>query len=296
MIDLNAMVVFARVVDAGSISAAAREMGQPKSTVSRRVRQLEEELGVRLLQRTTRSLKLTELGAAFYERCKRVEAEADEAERSVSAGQEHPRGILRISAPVETGLTRLGTLIADYSAQYPEVNVVIDLSNRYVDLVEEGYDLAIRAGKLEDSSLVARRLGASRLLVCASPAYLGCHDTPRTPEALKQHRIALYGNLLQRQTFLFRGPSGIASIQLDPDHCANSMMVLRDLAKAGFGITLIPDSHAEQDLQQGLLVELLQEWKLPQHGVYAVYPSPRHLTPKVKSFLDFLSAKLVLRF
>jgi DNA-binding transcriptional LysR family regulator len=295
MIDLNAMIVFAHVVDAGSISAAAREIGQPKSTVSRRIRLLEEELGVRLLQRTTRSLKLTELGAVFYERCKRVEAEADEAERSVSAGQEHPRGVLRISAPVETGLARFGTLIADYSAKYPDVQVMIDLSNRFVDLVEEGYDLAIRAGELEDSSLVARKLGASRLIVCASPAYLEDRGTPHSPEELKHHRVVLYSNLLQKQTFVFNGPGGIASIQLEPDHCANSMMVLRDITKAGFGITLIPDSHAAQDLEQGLLVKLLDEWKLPQNGVYAVYPSPRHLTPKVKSFIDFLAEKLVLR-
>jgi len=164
MIDLNDMVLFAHVVDAGSISGAARTLGQPKSTISRRLKQLEERLAVRLLHRTTRSLKLTELGAVFYERCIRVKEQAEDAERSVSHGQEAPRGVLRISGPVETGVSQLGVLIAEYSKLYPEVQVQLDLSNRFVDLVEEGFDLAIRAGELADSSLVARRLAVSRMV------------------------------------------------------------------------------------------------------------------------------------
>ena len=294
MIDLNDMIIFANVVDAGSITGAARDMGQPKSTISRRMKLLEEELGVRLMQRTTRALRLTELGAVFYERCKRVQAEAEEAERSVSAGQERPRGVLRITAPVETGVTQLGTLIAAYSKKYPEVRVVMDLSNRFVDLIEEGYDLAIRAGKLEDSTLVARRLGSSRMVVCASPDYIARNGAPSTPDALKEHPLVLYGNTLQKLSFNFSGPTGIASIQLEPRHCANSLMVLRDMVKSGYGITLLPDSHTHRDVAQGRMVLLLEEWKLPENGVYAVYPSPRHLTPKVKSFIDFLSGHLEL--
>lgn len=295
MIDLNDMIIFANVVDAGTISGAAKEMGQPKSTISRRMKLLEEELGVRLLQRTTRSLKLTELGAVFYERCKRVQAEAEEAERSVSAGQEVPRGILRITAPAETGVTRMGTLIAQYTKKYPEVRVMMDLSNRFVDLIEEGYDLAIRAGQLENSTMVARRLGSTRLVVCSSPGYLRRNSAPATPYQLKNHPLVLYSNILQKQLFQFSGPQGIASIQLEPQHCANSLMVLRDMVKSGYGITLLPESHTHRDVSEGKLVLLLEEWKLPENGVYAIYPSPRHLTPKVKSFIDFLGSHFKLR-
>jgi len=289
MIDLNDMIIFANVVDAGTISGAARAMGQPKSTVSRRMKLLEEELGVRLLQRTTRSLKLTELGAVFYERCKRVEVEAAEAERSVSAGQETPRGILRVTAPAETGVTQMGTLIAEYAKKHPDVRVVMDLSNRFVDLIEEGYDLAIRAGRLEDSTLVARRLGSSRLVVCASPRYIETNGAPATPYELKHHPLVLYSSALQKLSFNFSGARGNATVQLEAQHCANSLMVLRDMVKSGYGITLLPESHTHRDVAEGRLVLLLDDWKLPEDGVFAVYPSPRHLTPKVKSFVDFLS-------
>ena len=296
MIDLNDMVIFAKVVDSGSISGAAREIGQPKSTTSRRLKLLEEKLGVRLLQRTTRSLKLTELGALFYQHCKRVMKEAEEAERSVSSGQENPRGILRVTAPVETGFTNLGILIAGFTEKYPEVRVELNLSNRFVDIIEEGYDLAIRAGTLNDSTLVAKRLGGSRMVVCASPEYLEKHGTPITPGELKDHRLVLYSNTLQKLTFSFSGPQGIVSVQIDPRHCANSLIVLRHMVKSGYGITLLPDAHIRTDIIEGHLVRLLDDWKLPQDGIYVLYPSPQHLTPKVRCFIDFLSEHLKLEF
>jgi len=296
MIDLNDMVIFAKVVDAGSISGAAREMAQPKSTISRRLKQLEERLAVRLLQRTTRSLKLTELGAVFYERCKRVQEVAEDAERSVSLGQERPSGILRISGPVETGVSQLGALIAEYSLLYPEVRVELDLSNRFVDLIEEGYDLAIRAGDLPDSTLVARRLATSRMVPCASPDYLKRKGAPEAPDELKHHRLVLYGTALKKYAYTFSGPQGIASVQFEPFHTANSLSVLRDMVKSGIGITLLPIHHTHKDVQNGKLVLLMEEWKLPEHGVYAVYPSPRHLTPKVRSFVEFLSNQFDIEF
>jgi len=288
MIDLNDMIIFARVVDAGSISGAAREMGEPKSTISRRMKHLEEALAVRLLQRTTRSLKLTELGAIFYERCKRIQTEVEEAERSVSLGQDIPQGILRLTAPVETGFTHLGSVIAEYSKIHPGVQIELDLSNRFVDLIEEGYDLAIRAGQLSDSTLVARRLGNSRMLVCTSPEYIAQHGAPQTPDELKQHTLVLYGNSLKKSALTFTGGHGVKSVQLEPQHCANSIVLLREMVKSGYGITLLPDAHVRGDVAEGKLVLLMEDWKLPEDGVYAVYPSPRHLAPKVKSFIDFL--------
>jgi len=271
-------------------------MGQPKSTISRRIKLLEEKLAVRLLQRTTRSLKLTELGAVFYERCKRVQEEAEEAERSVSLGQDRPRGILRISGPVETGVSQLGVLIAEYSKLYPEVQIELDLSNRFVDLVEEGYDLAIRAGELPDSTLVARRLQVSRMALCASPKYVAQYGEPKTPNELKQHPLVLYGSTLKKYAYTFTGPQGIASVQLEPLHTANSLSVVRDMVKSGLGLTLLPIHHTERDVESGNLVLLMKEWRLPENGVYAVYPSPRHLTPKVRSFVDFLGAQLSIEF
>jgi DNA-binding transcriptional LysR family regulator len=292
MLDLNNMIIFARVVDAGSISGAAREMGLPKSTISRKLKLLEESLSVRLLQRTTRSLTLTELGAAFYERCKQVQAEAEEAERSVSLGQERPTGTLRVTAPVEMGLTRFGRIIAEYSGIYPDVRIELDLSNRFVDIVEEGYDLAIRAGRLPDSTLIARRLGNSRMLVCASPEYIESHSTPDTPDDLNRHTLLLYGNRLIKGNWTFSGPEGTINVQLQPRHCANSLTVLRDMVLSGHGIALLPASHVLPDVAVGRLVLLLEEWRLPEEGIYAVYPSPRHLSPKVKSFIDFLENRI----
>ena len=294
MVDLNDMILFTRVVDCGSISAAGREIGQPKSTISRRLKQLEEGLGVRLLQRTTRSLKLTELGAVFYDRCKRVRTEVEEAERWVSLGQEKPRGVLRVTAPVETGFARIGKLIAKYSESYPEVSIELDMSNRLVDLVEEGYDLAIRAGTLPDSRLVARKLGNTQMLVCSSPSYLAKQGTPRSPRELGNHQMVLYGTSRRRQSFTFLGAMGKISVQLEPKHCANSLQVLRDMVKSGYGITLLPESHVNRDIANGSLLRLLEHWHLPEDGIYAVYPSPRHLTPKVRSFIDFLSLHLEL--
>jgi len=287
MIDLNDMVIFARVVECGSISGAARDLAQPKSTISRRVKRLEEQLSVRLLQRTTRSLKLTELGAAFYERCCRLQELAEEAEHSVSLGQDRPKGKLRISGPAETGISQLGVLIAEYSRLYPEVQIELDLSNRFVDLVEEGYDLAIRAGELADSTLVARRLAVSRMVLCASPAYVERFGDPASPDELKQHRLLLYGNTLKKYAYTFNSINGLASVQLSPTHTANSLSVLRDMVKMGMGITLLPNHHTQRDVDRGDLVLLMKAWRLPEHGVYILYPSARHLTPKVRSFIDF---------
>ncbi|MCG8428059.1 MAG: LysR family transcriptional regulator [Chromatiales bacterium] len=292
MIDLNDMLIFAKVVDAGSFIGASRNTGIPKSTISRRISNLETQLGTRLLQRTTRKLKLTELGAMFHERCKRVIAEAEEAERTVTLGQQDPQGLLRISAPVEEGVDVLGYLIADYMKQYPKIRVELDLSNRLVDLVEEGYDLAIRAGSLEDSSLIARRLYTGEHLVCASPIYLETMGEPTTPEELLLHPTLLYNTNDRRFLFTFKhGVSGDKQqINFTPQFTANNHLTLRDAAMGSLGIAIMPNNICRQQLANGSLKPILRDWKLCTDGIYIVYPSPRHLTPKVKSFVDFLTA------
>jgi len=301
LIDLNDMRLFARVVEAGSFSAAARGLDMPKSTVSRRIARLEQALDTRLLQRTTRALHLTEAGAAFFERCLRVVAEAEEAERSLSMDRDLPQGLLRVTAPVEVGNAVLGALVAEYLAEYPRVSLQLELSNHLVDLVEEGFDLAIRAGQLPDSSMVARRIGDSRLLVCASPAYLAGRSAPQSPMDLSEHASLLYGSAgglgasLEFERLAASVAGGRGERQRPSLHgrfSASSYGPLVDAAVAGLGVLVVPESLCRTALADGHLLELLPDWHLPGVGIYAVYPSPRHLTPKVRSFIDFINGRL----
>lgn len=292
MIDLNDMLLFTQVVDAGSFTAAAKELGMPKSTLSRRISKLESQLNCLLLQRTTRSLSLTEIGADFYRHSLRMVAEAKEAERVISLNREEPCGLLRVTAPPGFGNDLLGSLVADFLRQYPEVRLELDISNRFVDLVEEGFDLALRAGHLEDSSLIARRLGESRMVVCASPDYLQQHEPPQTPEQLHDHDCLVHPGTDGRITFQFSGPNRISRIELEGKLIANSMSTLQEAAIAGLGIALLPWRTCREHVERGELQMLLEEWQLPTGGIYAVYPSPRYLTPKVRSFIDFIAERL----
>ena len=292
MIDLNEMMIFTKVVEAGTFTAAAKALGLPKSTVSRKIAQTEARLGVRLLHRTTRSVKPTELGAAHYERCSRIISDVEDAERVLAHGQSTPRGLLRVSIPVETGLGQFGSLMAEFLRLHPHIRIELDVSNRLVDIVEEGFDLAIRAGSMPDSSLIARRLASSSLMVCVSPEYLKTHEKPRTPQDLRDHECGLYGAANPVKSFQFKGASGIANITVAGRLAANSMGVLLAATLAGLGVGLIPRGICKQHLEDGTLVQLLSDWKLPDGGVYAVYPSPRHLTPKVRAFIDFLADRL----
>ena len=291
MIDLNDMLLFAQVVQAGSFTAAAKELSMPKSTLSRRVSKLESQLNCRLLQRTTRSLRLTDVGADFYDHCNRMVQEARQAEQIVNLSQETPRGLLRVTAPVEFGSDLLGTLAAEYLQQFP-VRLELDLSNRFVDLIEEGYDLALRAGRLDDSSLIARRLGETRLLVCAAPDYLEQRGSPESPKQLTEHNCLVYPGPDGRTLLQFSGPNSLTQVQLEGKLSANSMSTLRDAAIAGLGIAILPMTLCREAIEQGQLLTILEEWRLPVDGIYAVYPSPRHLTPKLRSFIDFIASRL----
>lgn len=302
MMDLNDMRLFAHVVEAGSFSAAARGLGMPKSTLSRRIARLEQALDTRLLQRTTRALHLTEPGATFHERCLRVVAEAEEAERCLSMDRELPQGRLRVTAAVEIGNAVLGRLAAEYLARYPQVSLDLALSNRMVDLVEEGFDLGIRAGLLPDSSMVARRIGDASMIVCASPAYLARQGRPQTPQQLTEHACLLYsGQGIASRGFEFSRANdadgvwsgrGTQRVQLSGRFNAGGFGPLLDAAIAGAGIALVPESLCREALASGSLLPLLPEWRLPEGGIYAVYPSPRYLTPKVRSFIDFIAGRL----
>jgi len=288
MIDLNDMLLFAKVVNAGSFTAAARELGMPKSTLSRRISNLEAQLDSRLLHRTTRSLRLTDIGAEFYERCLRVVGEAKEAENLISRNRDEPHGLLRVTGPIEWGNTHIGTIISEYLEHYPEVQLELILTNRYVDLVAEGFDLALRAGSLEDSSMIARRLGDSRLLLCAAPSYLERHGSPQNPKELQEHSCLAYPGSDGRSILQFSSSNNLSQVEINGRLVANSMDTLRESAIAGLGIAALPSSLCHESLKSGELVEIMPEWQLPAGGIYAVYPSQRHLTLKVRSFIDFI--------
>jgi DNA-binding transcriptional LysR family regulator len=291
--DLNEIVVFARVVETGGFTAAAQSLGLPKSTVSRKIAQLEERLGARLLQRTTRKLSLTEIGKAYHERCARIVADIAAAEQLVADMEGSPRGLLRITAPIDFGGLYLGRLVAEFLAEQPAIQIELVLSDRVFDLVDERLDLAIRFGPLPDSSLVARRLGSVTSVVCAAPSYLERRGTPTVPADLHQHEIVAFVPVTRFRTWNLRGANDDAvELTLPPRLIVNSLFAVRESVRSGAGVSMLPDFTIGDDLQRGDLVRLLPEWSGPPGEISVVYPSTRNLSPKLRTFLDFLTARL----
>jgi DNA-binding transcriptional LysR family regulator len=290
--DLNEVLIFTKVVEAESFTGAARELGLPKSTVSRKVSQLEERLGVRLLQRTTRKLNLTDVGSAYYQRAARIVQEIEEAELAVAQMQSSPRGTLRITVPAEVASAFLGDLIAEYLEANADVSIELTSTPRLVNLVEEGFDLAIRIGQLSDSSLIARKLAPARLHVCASPGYLERHGLPTHPRDLDDHECVLFGDPSFARTWKFRGPQDELSVHVDGRLRTDNFPMIRESLMAGHGIGRLPTHLCREEFRTGQLVEVLADWMLSSSGVYAVYPTSRHLSPKVRTFIDFLYERL----
>jgi len=288
--DLNEMLVFARVVQAGSFTTAAAELGMPKSTVSRKVSELEERLKSRLLQRTTRTLSLTDVGRTYYDYCARIVAEIEDAERAVSRLQETPRGLLRVTAPVNFAF--LGTIVSDYLKRYPEVRIDLFCTTRTVDLVEERFDLGIRAGTLADSTMIARSLGSARWFLVATPGYLKKRGRPRSPEDLKKHDCLLFGAGFDGAGVRLENADGSVQVALSPRLLVTDMDVLYAVATAGLGIALLPGFRSVEELRAGRLERVLTDWNAPSTPVHVVYPSTRHLSPKVKSFVDYLHDRM----
>jgi DNA-binding transcriptional LysR family regulator len=285
---LASMRTFVAVADAASFVRAAERLGLAKSIVSKQVAALEERLGVRLLNRTTRSLSLTEAGAAYSERVREILAEIDALEASVGDLVLRPRGLLRINAPVSFGMTHLGAALADYTRAFPDVRIDLQLNDRLVDLVEEGFDVAIRIAPHLDSSLVARRLATTRGVLCASPDYLARHGTPRKPEDLREHECLGYTYSSSGDEWRFEGPDGPVAIRLDFRIRANNGDALMAAALAGAGLLLEPRFIVEPHLASGRLVPLLTRLRFTEYGIHAIYPHRKHLSAKVRSFVDFL--------
>ncbi|TDG15402.1 LysR family transcriptional regulator [Seongchinamella unica] len=282
------MQSFATVVDAGSFVGAADALGWSKAAVSRHVNTLESRLGVRLLHRTTRRLSLTVEGEIFLVRCRELLALLEEAEAEVTAGSEVASGLLRVNVPVSFGLRRLASLWGDFRQCHPQVRLDIDLSDRVVDLVEEGYDLAVRIGALSSSSLVARRLTGSRLVVCASPDYLAANGAPSHPRELSDHAVIGYRYSAGGDEWRLEGPQGTVSVRVKPAIQSNNGDTCVAAALAGQGLVMQPDFLVDDAIASGKLVAVMPEFRAGELGVYAVYPSRRHIAPKIRVLIEFL--------
>jgi DNA-binding transcriptional LysR family regulator len=285
----GAMIVFAQVVDSRSFSAAAVRLGLSKSAVSKQIAKLEDRLGARLLNRTTRTLSPTDAGQDFYERCLRVVREVEEAERAITHLSAEPRGLLRLSAPASFGREYLAPLVPEMLARWPELRIEALFEDRFVDVVAEGFDLVIRITRLQDSSLVARRIASCRRVVCAAPSYLERHGVPRTPAELLQHDCILYSYATDQNEWEFLGPDGrLETVRVDGRLRANNAEVTLAALLAGAGLALSPDFIVGPDIAAGRLVPLLTDYDNPFGAIYAVWPHNRNLAPKVRAVVDFL--------
>lgn len=290
--DLNDIVVFTKVVETKSFTGAADALGLPKSTVSRKLAQLEERLGVRLVQRTTRKLALTEIGEAYYERCSRIVADIAAAEQLVTDMQSTPRGRLRVTASVDFSTRFLGEIVAEFLAQHPEINVELEATDRVVDLIEDGFDLAVRFGQMPESTLIARKLCNLHLILCASPAYLARRGAPQTVEELDEHDHVLFTPVSRNQTWTLA--NGDASYEFGrPARLAtNNYGAVVDVARAGGGIALISEFMVTEEIQNGQLVRVLPDWQTRPTDVHAVYPARQNVPPRLTLFLDHLAKSL----
>jgi DNA-binding transcriptional LysR family regulator len=287
MTPLADLEVFARVVTSGSMSAAGREMGLSPAVISKRIKRLEERLGTRLLQRTTRQLALTEAGQGYYERVVAILGAIDEAEAFVTRRSSLARGTLRVSAPTSFGRLHIAPHLGSFLAANPDLIVHLELSDAFVDIVGDGYDLAVRIGDLDDSSFVARRLAPNHRLLVASPAYLAAHGTPTTIAALAGHVLISHNS----DTWRLEGPEGAQTVRLNGPLRTNSSEVIREATLAGIGIALRSTWDVGPELKDGRLNVVLPQWRASRRvGVHAVYPTRRFLPQKVRLFIDWLAA------
>ena len=282
------MTVIAAVVDAGSFIGAAQSLPMSKAVVSRLVAELENRLGVRLLNRTTRTLSLTQEGQAFYLRCKSVLADVEEAEAEVMARRGLARGVLKLNVPVTFGVMHLAPLWGEFMSQNPEVILDVTLSDRVVDLVDEGYDLAVRIGRLSSSTLVSRQIASTRMVLCASPDYLKRRGTPQHPSELASHDLIAYSLMSTGDHWELTGQEGTLSVKVKPRMKTNSGDTCVQVAIDGQGVIFQPSFIVDQLIKAGKLLALLPEYTTIEYGIYAVYASRQNVSPKVRVLIDYL--------
>src|SRR5215813_2928886 len=284
---MTSMATFVKVAESGGFSAAARALSMSPSMVTAHVQSLEERLGVRLLNRSTRRVSLTEVGHAYYERCLQILAEADDADQIAQALQSTPRGTLRLNTSIAIP-PLLAPVVAEFVALYPEVSVSLTMTDRMIDLVEDGFDLAVRNMSVPDSSLVVRRVATYRFVVCGAPGYLAARGIPRQPADLAHHNCLVYSHSAWGNDWRFAGPDGEQSVAVEGNLQANSDNALRLAAVHGQGLALAPSFLLIDEIKSGRLVPVLTEFLQTEHAISAIYPHRHHLSAKVRSFIDLL--------
>jgi len=286
------MRVFTAVVDAASFVGAGDALNMSKAAVSRHISDLEQRLGVRLMHRTTRKLSLTSEGEVFLARSREILASIEASEAELSTRSVTASGLLKISVPVSFGISHLAPLWSEFLDRHPQITLDIQLADRVIDLVDEGFDLAVRIARLPDSSLVSRRLASTRLVLCAAPSYLKRRGTPQHPSELTQHEVVSYSLMAMGDQWQFIGPEGPVSAKVRPRMWSNNGDTCISAALQGAGIQLQPTFLIEQQLASGQLVEILPQYRSVELGIYAVYPSRKFVLPKVRALVEFLSTKL----
>ncbi|WP_339830417.1 LysR family transcriptional regulator [uncultured Parvibaculum sp.] len=288
MADLNGFAVFARVVELGGFTAAADALGLSKSVVSRQVSALEDQLGVRLLNRTTRRIAVTEAGAVVFEHASRIVAEAEQAAEEANCIEGAVRGRLRVNAPMSFGILELGPALPAFLARYPDLDVELVLNDRRVDLIEEGFDVSLRISELEDSSLIARQLAPVERFVVGAPAYFESHGHPARPADLARHSFLLYTLLARPGQMTFVHAEGRReTAEVKGRFFCNNADAMLPLMRAGTALCLAPDFICHEELRAGRLVRALADWSMPPLRLHVIYPHARHLSAKVRAFVDF---------
>ena len=285
------MVIFAKVVEAKSFSEAARRLGLSKSLVSKAVTRLEKSVGARLLNRTTRAMSVTEAGAVFYEHCARIVEELDQAKLAVGQLHSETRGLLRISASVAFGTLHIAPALPEFLARYPEVRIDMAIGDRFVDLAEEGFDVAIRIAQEPAPNLVARKLAVVTRKICATPGYFARHGVPRKPEDLSRHNCLTYTHFNPQETWRLRGPEGDIAVPISGNLRLNDDEALSAAVLGGLGVALLPTFIVGRDLQAGRLQSVLSDYVPSERHIHAVYLPNRHVPPKVRAFIDFLKER-----
>jgi DNA-binding transcriptional LysR family regulator len=287
---LTSMELFVSAVESGNFSATARSMNLTPSAVSKQISRLEDRLGARLFNRTTRQLAPTEEGRAYYERCQRILADIAEAESAVTELNADPRGVLRLNMPVVFGRRHIVPIIGEFLENYPNVTMEISMSDQFVDPIAEGADMLIRVGELKDSSLIARKLAEARRVVAATPGYWKKHGEPEKPEELRSHNCLAYSYLSSGNTWRMTDAAGKEHVvQATGNLASNNGEALLEAALQGLGVVNLPTWMVGPDLEEGRLVEVLGDYAQPEPSVHAIYPPGRHLSAKVRAFVDFLA-------
>jgi len=285
---LDGMAVFVAVIDAGSFTAAAHALSHSTSFVSKEVSRLEKRLGSRLLNRTTRTISLTDAGRAYYEQCSQIVIDAENAERSINQLQEKPSGLLRLNAPGSFGSKYLLDVLPRFMHRYPEIKLEVEFNDRLIDVVAEGYDVVIRVGAIKDSNLVARKFATSRSVVVASPDYLKRKGSPKNAEDLLQHDCIAYSLLPAPTQWVFYKDGEKESINVEARALCNSAEIEVQMVKHGIGITRLPLFTCEKEVSNGELKVILDDYDEIKFDVFAVYPHRQYLTAKVRAFVDFI--------